>query len=181
MCGLCGEEFMQLKKFDYKKYDNKKIVLYGTAQMQYIATKCLENVGISVNCYVNRDGKYYSPFYNISACAFLESSDLDDIIIILATHIEVRSHIQLLNKMGVEIVYSLRDLLNECDFINYDVPDVYKNIYNECEKVWFFEDSAFHPEFFLPVLLTDLHFLINQKDSFFPQYKKFEKFYIFLF
>ena len=149
MCGLCGEEFMQLKKFDYKKYDNKKIVLYGTAQMQYIATKCLENVGISVNCYVNRDGKYYSPFYNISACAFLESSDLDDIIIILATHIEVRSHIQLLNKMGVEIVYSLRDLLNECDFINYDVPDVYKNIYNECEKVWFFEDSAFHPEWLM--------------------------------
>ena len=139
---------MKFLEFDHRKHDDRKIIIYGTIDMAYITTYCLDKLGIPVYCYANRKGNYVAPYKNVISLEELAEMYCEDSIIILfAVHGIAHIEAQQLFEAGIDEVYSVRRLWKEVDF---DQPEnagsPYRDAYNDREGIFFFEDMIRHPE-----------------------------------
>ena len=170
---------MKILEFDHRKYDGRKIIMYGTGDMADITTYCLNNLGISAYCYANKNGNYVSSYSNVISLKELAEMYREDSIIILFTvqsiaHTEVRN----LTEVGISEVYSVRKLWNEVDFnqLGEGLSSHYKDIYNNREGIFFFEDMIKYPEriymYSLDVVVTERCSLKCKECSNLMQYYK---------
>lgn len=139
---------MQILEFDHRKYDDRKVIIYGTIDMAYITTYCLNKLGISVYCYANKEGNYFAPYSNvISLEDLVEVYREDSIIILFAVRGTARTEARNLTEVGIDEVYSVRRLWNEVDFAQSEnESSYYRDVYNDREQIFFFEDMISHPE-----------------------------------
>ena len=139
---------MKILEFDHKKYDDRKIVIYGSIEMAYITTYCLNKLGISVHCYANKKGNYVAPYRNVISLEELaEIYREDNVIILFAVRGRARAEVQYLSEVGIDEVYSVRRLWNEVGFNQSENENrVYRDAYNDRESIFFFEDVIMHPE-----------------------------------
>lgn len=137
---------MQFLDFNYKDYKNEKIVIYGTADMQFAVTYCLNKLGIHVNEYSNRYGGKKASYYNISLRELVEyTENLDNVIVLFAVSSGVRMELEKLNEAGIKTIYSTRNLWNVVDFQDTKAAEEYRYFEQKCRNSVFFEDTVRYP------------------------------------
>ena len=139
---------MNILEFDHRKYDDRKLIIYGTIDMAYITTYCLNKLGITVYCYANKKGNYIAPYSNVISLEELaEMYREDSIIILFAVRGTACTEARNLTEVGIDEVYSVRRLWKEVDFNQSEnQSSYYRDAYNDREQVFFFEDIIRHPE-----------------------------------
>lgn len=156
---------MKILEFDHRKYDNRKIVIYGTIDMAYITTYCLNKLGISVYCYANKKGNYIAPYSNIISLEDLAEMYREGkgIIILFAVRRTASTEARNLSEAGIDEVYSVSKLWNEVDFNQSEnQSSFYRDAYNDREQIFFFEDMIRHPE---RVYIRSLDVVVTERCS----------------
>ena len=155
---------MKILEFDHRNCDNKKIIIYGTIDMAYITTYCLNKLGLSVYCYANKKGNYVAPYSNVISLEELAEIYREDNVIILfavrsIAHTEARNLIE----AGIDEVYSVRKLWKEVDFNQSENrSSFYRDAYNDRERIFFSEDIIADPN---RVYLYSLDAVVTERCS----------------
>ena len=133
---------MNIKIFDYNKKYESKIIVYGSKELQHIVTWCLNKYGFDVYCYANKDGRRESTYDTISLDKLAKMITEDtDIIVLFAVRDFIRSQIKLLESSGIKCIYSVRKLLDDSKFEEFNKDELNKEIFAERRRYQFFEDS----------------------------------------
>ena len=141
---------MKIKTFKSDQYQNEKIILYGSLEMQFIVTCYLEKLNIKGCFYVNDTDTSETIFYkNILFEDMLRMvREKQDMIILFAENNNVYKEIKRLNEYGIEEIYSTRELLEQFDYdeVMIGADEKYKKIYTVREGYYFVEDVYKYPE-----------------------------------
>lgn len=154
---------MKIIDFDLEKYNGEKIFIYGTGNMAYITTFFLQQNGFNIYMYVNQFGDYHAPFRNVISLdelvtVYNEKTNL----ILFCENDYARMHAEILNKKGIETVYSVRKLWNEFNLKDYPELDKYYSLYRNKDQIFFFEDTIAYTQ---KVYLFSLDAVVTERCS----------------
>lgn len=151
---------MKIITFNQKKHIDKNLVIYGEADLKYITTYCLDKVGVKGYCYANKNGVFQSPYKNISLKELAELKE--SVRILLAIKSMNYKVLEELQAVGIEEVYSVRELWESVDFEGENHTLRYSELYQNREDIFFYEDRAFYPD---KVMLESIDAMVTERCS----------------
>ncbi len=151
---------MRIITFDVKKHTDKKLVIYGEGDLKYITTYCLDKAGVKGYYYANKNGGFQSPYNNMS---LEELGNLTpNVRILLAVTVLDYGILMELEAVGIDEVYSVRELWENTDFESENHASRYIELFQNREDIFFYEDRVCYSN---KVMLKSIDAMVTERCS----------------